>query len=89
MIDLWSLFVEYTFGGFYTAILGLALIFIVILMLGGTSIYTAIWFAGIFLFVMCLGNGTWLIVIPISIMIIFNFIKGLTAFVDAYYRGGQ
>ena len=88
MMDFWALFVEYTFGGFYAAILSLALIFLIILMMGGVSIYTAMWFCGIFLFVMCLGNGVWIIVLPISIGILFMFVKGMTAFVDAYYRGG-
>ena len=87
-MDFWSLFVEYTFGGFYPAILSLALIFLVILMMGGVSVYTAMWFCGIFLFVMCLGNGVWIIVLPISIGILFMFVKGMTAFIDAYYCGG-
>jgi hypothetical protein len=57
-------------------------------MMGGVSIFTAMWFCGIFLFVMFLGNGVWLVVVPVSIIIIYMFIKGLTAFVDACYRGG-
>jgi len=89
MIDLWLLFVEYVFGGFYFAIFGLSAIFLVILMLGGVSIFTALWFVGIFLFAMFLGNGTWIVVLPISAIIIFQFIRGITTFIDAYYRGGQ
>jgi len=89
MLDLWSLLVEYVFGGFYVAIFGMALIFLIILMMGGVSIFTALWFCAIFLFVMFLGNGVWLIVLPVSILIIYMLVKGFTAFVDAYYRGGQ
>jgi len=86
MMDFWSLFVENTFGGFYVSILALAAIFLVILMMGGVSIYTALWFCGIFLFVMCLGNGAWIIVLPISILIIFILIRGMTAFFESYSR---
>jgi len=86
MIDFWSLFVEYTFGGFYPAIISLALIFLVILMMGGVSTYTAMWFCGIFLFVMCLGNGVWIIVLPISVGIIFMLVKAATAFAEGYHR---
>jgi hypothetical protein len=86
MMDLWMLLVEYVWGGFYAAIFGMAMIFLVILMMGGVSIFTALWFCGIFLFVMFLGNGVWLIVLPVSILIIYMFVKGFTAFVDAYYR---
>ena len=87
-MDLWTLLVELTFGGFYSAVFGMAFIFLIILMMGGVSIYTAMWFCAIFLFVMFLGNGVWIIVVPISILIIFMFVKGFTAFIDAYYRGG-
>ena len=86
MMDFWSLFVEYTFGGFYTAIVSLAGIFLVILMMGGVSIYTALWFCGIFLFVMCLGNGSWIIVMPVSILIIYILVRGMTAFFESYSR---
>ena len=88
-MDLWTLLVEYTFGGFYSAVFGMAFIFLIILMMGGVSIFTAFWFVGIFLFTMFLGNGTWIIVLPISAIILFQFIRGITAYVDAYYRGGQ
>jgi hypothetical protein len=86
MMDLWMLLVEYVWGGFYAAIFGMAMIFLVILMMGGVSIFTALWFCGIFLFVMFLGNGVWLIVLPVSILIIYMFVRGFTAFVDTYYR---
>ena len=87
-MDLWSLLVEYTFGGFYSAVFGMTFIFLLILMMGGVSIFTAMWFCAIFLFVMFLGNGVWLIVVPISILIIYMFVKGFISFIDAYYRGG-
>ena len=86
MMDFWALFVTYTFGGFYIAILSLAMIFLLILMMGGVSIYTALWFCGIFLFVMCLGNGSWIIVLPISIIIIYILVRGMTAFFESYSR---
>ena len=89
MMDFWELLVSNTFGGFYSAIFALAGIFLIILMIGGVSMYTALWFCGIFLFTMFLGNGTWIIVVPISVFIIFMFIRGITTFIDAYYRGGQ
>jgi hypothetical protein len=85
-MDLWLLLVEYVWGGFYTTIFGMAMIFLIILMMGGVSIFTALWFCAIFLFVMFLGNGVWLVVVPVSILIIYMFIRGFTAFIDAYYR---
>lgn len=88
-MDMWDLLVTYTFGGFYSAILGMSMIFLVILMMGGVSIYTALWFCAIFLFVMCLGNGVLLIVLPVSIIIIFMLVKGIAAFLEASYWGGN
>lgn len=75
--------ITYTFGSFYGAIFGMALIFLIILMMGGVSIFTAMWFCATFLFVMFLGNGVWLIVLPISIVIILAFIKGLTIYIES------
>jgi hypothetical protein len=89
MMDFWTLLVENTFGGFYMAIFGMALIMGLILMMGGVSIYTITWFIMIFLYVMFLGNGVWLIVVPVWILIFYMFMKGLLAFIDSYYRGGQ
>ena len=87
-MDLWDLLIVYTFGGFYSAILGMATIFLIILMMGGVSIYTALWFCGIFLFVMCLGNGTLLVVVLVSIIIIFQLVRGIQAYMEASYTGG-
>jgi len=67
----------------------MSFVFLIILMLGGVSIFTAMWFIGIFLLAMSLGGGSWLIVVPITLLITFQFIRGLTTFIDAYYRGGQ
>jgi len=88
-MDLWDLLITYTFGGFYSAILGMATIFLIILMMGGVSIYTALWFCGIFLFVMCLGNGSLLIVAAVSIIIIFQLVRGIQAYMEASYYGGN
>jgi hypothetical protein len=89
MLDFWELLVVNTFGNFYTAIFGMAVIFMLILMLGGVSIYTIMWFTGLYLYVMFLGNGVWLVVVPIWVWIVYMFMKGLVAFIDSYYRGGQ
>jgi hypothetical protein len=89
MLDFWELLVVNTFGNFYSAIFGMALIFLIILMVGGVSIYSALWFCGLYLYVMFLGNGVWLVVLPIWITIAFMFMKGLVAWIDSYYRGGQ
>lgn len=88
-MDLWDLLITYTFGGFYSAILGMAMIFLIILMSGGVSIYTALWFCAIFLFVMCLGNGTLLVVVPVSIMIIFALVRGIQATMEAQWMAGN
>jgi hypothetical protein len=88
-VDLWSLLVEFTFGGFYVTIFGMSIIFLLILMMGGVSIFTALWFCAVFLFVMFLGNGVWLIVVPVSILIIYMFVKGFMAFIEASYGGGN
>jgi hypothetical protein len=89
MMDMWGLFVDYVFGGFYMAVFGIAVIMAMILMMGGVSIYTIMWYILIFLYVMFLGNGVWLVVLPIWILILYMFMKGLIAFIDSYYRGGQ
>ena len=67
MINLWDLFVEYTFGNFFIAVMFIALIFFVILQLGGISYYTVIIFLMYYFLAMAIGYGYNIIVVPIAI----------------------
>lgn len=67
MLNLWDLFVQYLFGSFWLAVAFIALIFFVILMLGGISYYTVIIFMIYFLLAMTIGYGYPLITVAISI----------------------
>lgn len=67
MINLWELFVENLFGSFWLAVAFIALIFFVILMLGGISYYTVIIFMIYYLLAMTIGYGYPLITAVIAI----------------------
>lgn len=66
MMNLWDLFVEQLFGSFWIAVAFIALIFFIILMLGGISYYTIIIFMMYFLLAMTIGYGYPLIAVVIS-----------------------
>jgi len=66
MMNLWDLFVEQLFGSFWIAIAFIALIFFVILMLGGISYYTIIIFMMYYLLAMTIGYGYPLVAVVIS-----------------------
>lgn len=67
MMNLWNLFVEQIFGNYWTAIFFIALIFFVILMLGGISYYTVIIFMLYFFLAMSMGYGYPIITVGIAI----------------------
>jgi len=65
MMNLWDLFVEQIFGSFWPAVLFLAIIFFIILMLGGISFYTVIIFEAYFILAMAIGYGYPIVVFPL------------------------
>lgn len=67
MLNLWDLFVQYLFGSFWLAVAFIALIFFVILMLGGISYYTVIIFMIYFVLAMAIGYGYPLITAAIAV----------------------
>jgi len=65
MMNLWDVFVEQIFGSFWAAVLFLAIIFFIILMLGGISFYTVIIFEVYFLLAMAIGYGYPIFIFPV------------------------
>jgi hypothetical protein len=65
MINLWDLFVEQMFGSFWAAVIFLMIIFMILLALGGISLYTNIIFNLYFILAMAIGYGYPLFVFPL------------------------
>ena len=64
-LDLWTLFVNYIFGGFWLAIVGIMILIFAIMMMGKISINITTWYVIMFLMCMSLGYG-W---IPLQVII--------------------
>jgi len=56
-LNLWDLFVEYVFGNFWMAVIGIGLGLGLILIMGGISFITAILFLSSYMLAMVLGYG--------------------------------
>jgi hypothetical protein len=70
--DLYQVFVEQVFGGFWTSVLGLVgIMFIIMGLIGGLSPLTTMTYCGIFVLAMAIGYGQALIIIPMWAMILF------------------
>jgi hypothetical protein len=69
-LDLWVLFVQYTFGNFWLALLGLSLVMFVIMMLGRMSIYSSVMYLIMFWLVMAIGYAYITISIIITIVLL-------------------
>ena len=82
VMDLYGLFVENIAGGFWAAVLLLAVVMFIILILGNVSPYSAIWFEYMFLLAMAIGYGNALVSVTMSIIIISIFLFQLKAFMD-------
>lgn len=76
-LDMWSIFVVYTFGSFWMAVFGIMGIYLAILLLGNVSIYSVINILLLFLLYMVLGYGNLLLSIPITIFIVVRFMLSL------------
>ena len=87
MMDLWSLFVENIFGGFWLSIGGILVVMNIILMMGGVGFLTVIIFSAFFILAMAIGYGHPIITIPIVIAIFTGFILELIGFMES--GGGQ
>ena len=66
MLNLWDLFVEIVFGNFWIAIIFIAIIFFIILTMGGISYYTVIMFMMYYFLAMAIGYGYPLLTVPIA-----------------------
>lgn len=83
IFDLWAVFVEAIFGGFWLSIFGLMFIIGIILVLGGISALTIIYFELIFLFSMVIGYGYNIITIPLFAIIMFWSVIQAIRFINA------
>jgi hypothetical protein len=74
--DLWTIFVQYVFGGFWLAVICIALlIFIIMGFMGRISIYSTSWYILLFFLSMTLGYGfvTLNTLITLSLLVAFFF----------------
>jgi len=79
---MWAFLVEGVFGGFHMTVAGLAGLFLIILMIGGVSLLTAMWYDGIFVTVMYMGWGPRMIPAIILILLMVWFFLQLKGFID-------
>jgi uncharacterized membrane protein len=83
-LDYWTLFVNYVFGGFWIAVIGLAFLFFIIMgPLGKISIYTVQWYIVLFVLTMTLGYGYALVVTFLNLLILLYFISSTKGAIDA------
>ena len=68
-MDLWTLFVENIFGGFWLSVIGFEIIFAIIMAIGGLSAFSMMAIAMLFLFAMAIGYGYPIITIMVTIIV--------------------
>lgn len=75
--DLYAVFVESVFGGFWLSIAGLAFVmFVIMTIIGGLSMWTTLTYIGFFILSMSIGYTQPLIIIPIwSVLMIWSVIQ--------------
>ena len=83
-LDLFTLFVNYTFGSFWLAVVGLCFLFFVILgPFGKVSIYTVGWFNVLFILCMTLGYAHVLFATLINLVVLIYFWFSYKGAIDA------
>jgi len=83
-LDFWTVFVEYVFGNFWLAVIGIAgLIFAIMAFLGRVSIYSVSLYLLMFFMAMALGYGYNLLSILITLIVVFMFISSVKSYIDS------
>ena len=83
-LDFWNLLVSYTFGSFWLAVIGIALlIFVIMTVLGRVSIYSVTWYVIMFILCMTLGYGAMLINALITLALIVAFYFSAKSYIDS------
>lgn len=83
VLDLWTLFIDYVFGGFWVAVAGIALLlFIVMGVLGRISIYSVTWYLVMFALAMALGYG----IVIVNVLITLSLLIAVYFSIDRYFR---
>jgi len=86
-LDLWTLFVDYVFGGFWLSVFGMTLVmFIIMGFLGRISIFSCSWYCTMFVLCMSLGYGYVTVNMILSLSMIVAFMFSLKGYIE---RGGQ
>jgi hypothetical protein len=83
-LDLWTLFVQYVFGGFWIAVVGLAIVqFVIMGVLGRISIYSVTWYMVMFLLAMTLGYGFVILNTFITLALLIGFFFSWKSYIDS------
>jgi len=82
MMDLWTLFVENVFGGFWIAVIALGLVLLIILAFGSISGLTILEFLGLYFFAMALGYGYPIFTVMLFAFVLYYFISSLIGWTE-------
>jgi hypothetical protein len=82
-LDLWTLFVQQIFGGFFVAIIGIAVLIFIIFIMGRLSIYSSMWYLLFFLLTMTLGYGYITLNILITLSVIMSLFFSWKSYIDS------
>lgn len=81
MLNLYDLFVTYTFGGVFTSIIGMAMMFAVIGIFSRMSPKLIIYLLMLFLVCMGIGWGGAIFIVPVFVLGLIYFISGIINFI--------
>lgn len=87
-LDLWTILVGYTFGGFWITVIALMLVmFLIMGWLGRISIYSCLMYLTMFVLCMSLGFGYTLLSLLITVAIIVWFYFSWKGYIDKAGQG--
>lgn len=75
VFDLWTVFVVNVFGGFWLSVLGLMTIIGIIMVMGGLSILTLIYYEMIFLYAMAIGYSNLIGIFLFGLILFWSIIQ--------------
>lgn len=84
ILNLWDILVENVFGGFIIAIIVIAVIYAIILMMGGISAWSMLIFVGTFAVAMSIGYGYAIVTVPLVLFIMGWAVSRIAQWISGY-----
>jgi hypothetical protein len=83
LLNLYDVFVNYVFGGFWFSVLGLAgIMFVIMGPIGGITAFSVLFYLAMFFMAMGIGYGQAIVTVPIFVAVLIWFVWNIVKYIE-------